>query len=198
MRLARPGTAKALRRAATLAAPAAALVIGAGGMTAHAAPLIGTTTIYVATTGSDSNTCTKARPCATLQYAIDNAPVGGIIKVEAGTYNQTVNITKPLTLQGAGAARTIIDGSSIDTEAMSTPYYGVVSVENNPGTGGPINIKGFTVENAFITQTEYDDFASPTDVIVYADANAADTVKVSGMVLGAVSAVVKVMTVFSH
>jgi hypothetical protein len=185
MRFAPRGTGRAMR-SAMLAVPAAALVVGAGGLTVHAAPLIGTTTIWVATTGSDSNPCTKAKPCATLQYAVDNAPVGAIVKVEAGTYNQSVNITKPLTLEGAGAATTTIDGSNIDTEAMATPYYGVISVENNPGTGGHITIKGFTVDNAFITPAEYADDADPTDVIVYGDANASDTVSVSGMVLGAV------------
>jgi hypothetical protein len=179
-------TAGAFRRGAMFAAPAAALIVGAGGVAVHAAPLIGTTTIYVATTGSDSNPCTKAKPCATLQFAVDNSPGGGIIKVEAGTYHQTVNITKPLTLQGAGASSTILDGTNIDTEAMPTPYFGVISVENNPGAGGPITIKGFTVENAYITPAEYALDADPTDVIVYADANAADTVHVSGMALRAV------------
>lgn len=185
MRFAPQGTGRAMR-SAMLAVPAAALIVGAGGMTVHAAPLIGTTTIYVSTTGSDSNPCTKAAPCATLQYAVDNAPVGGIVKVEAGTYNQSVNITEPLTLEGAGASTTTIDGSNIDTETMATPYYGVISVENNPGTGGHITIKGFTVDNAFITPGEYADDADPTDVIVYGDANASDTVSVSGMVLGPV------------
>jgi hypothetical protein len=185
MRLTPRGTGRAMR-SAMLAVPAATLIVGAGGLTAHAAPLIGTTTIYVATTGSDTNPCTKAKPCATLQYAVDNAPVGGIIKVEAGTYDQTVNITKPLTLQGAGASTTTIDGSNIDTEAMATPYYGVISVENNPGAGGHITVKGFTVDNAYITPGEYADDADPTDVIVYGDANASDTVSVSGMILRAV------------
>jgi len=101
-------------------APAAALIAGAAGVTIHAAPLIGTTTIYVATTGSDSNPCANAHPCATLQHAVDNAPGGGIIKVDACTCNQTVNITEPLTLQGAGASSTILDGANIDTEAMPT------------------------------------------------------------------------------
>ncbi len=180
-----PSMGRARRRAAVLTSAVGALVLGAGGITsAHAAPLIGTTTLWVATTGSDSNPCTKSQPCARMQFAVDNAPVGSIIKVKAGTYNQTVNITKPLTLSGAGVGKTIIDGSNIDTEAMG--YFGVISVENNAGAGGHINIHGMTVENAFITQAEYDDFASPTDVIVYNDNNAGDTVTISQMSLLAV------------
>jgi hypothetical protein len=180
-----PGMGRARRRAAVLTSAVGALVLGAGGITsAHAAPLIGTTTLWVATTGNDTNPCTHAQPCLTLQFAVDNAPVGSTIKVEAGTYNQTVNITKPLTVSGAGVGKTIIDGSNIDTETMG--YFGVISVETNAGAGGHINIHGMTVENAFITQTEYDDFASPTDVIVYNDTNAGDTVTVSQMSLLAV------------
>lgn len=181
------GIGRARRRVAVLGSAIGALALATGGITsAHAAPLIGTTTLWVATTGSDLNPCTKAAPCATMQFAVDNAPAGSIIKVEAGTYNQTVNITEPLTLAGAGVGKTIIDGSNIDTETMSPAYYGVISVENNPGAGGHINIHGMTVKDAYITQAEYDDDASPTDVIVYNDNNAGDTVSVSHMSLLAV------------
>lgn len=172
------------RQSMFLAVPAAAVLLSAGGISAQAAGQIGTTSIYVSTTGSDSNPCTKALPCATMQYAVDNAPTGSIINVEAGTYNQTVNITKPLTLAGAGAAKTIINGSNIDTGAMG--YYGVVSVENNPGPGGPINIRGMTVEGAYVSAGEYALDEDPIDVTIYVDQNSADTVSVSGMVLGAV------------
>ena len=96
-------------------------------------------------------------PCATLQFAVDNAPAGSLIHVAAGTYNQTVNITEPLTIAGAGAGKTIIDGSNIDTQAMSPAYFGVISVENNPNAGGAINIRGLTVKDAFITTAEYDE-----------------------------------------
>ena len=165
-------------------APAAGLLLSAGGITAHAAGQIGTTSVYVSTTGSDSNPCTKALPCATLQYAVNGAAAGSIVNVEPGTYHQTVNITKPLTLAGAGAAKTIIDGSNIDTGAMG--YYGVVSVENNTGTGGPIHIHGMTVEGAYVTPTEYADIEVPIDVSIYQDQNSADSVTVNNVTLGAV------------
>ena len=167
-----------------LAVPAAGLLLSAGGITAHASGQIGTTSVYVSTTGSDSNPCTKALPCATMQYAVDNAPAGSIINVEAGTYNQSVNITKPLTLAGAGAAKTIINGDNIDTGAMG--YYGVVSVENNTGTGGPIHIRGMTVEGAYVSAGEYADDEDPIDVTIYQDQNSADSITVSGVTLGAV------------
>jgi hypothetical protein len=175
-----------LRRMTMFAVPAVALALSAGVTTAHASGAIGTTNIYVSVHGSDSNPCTKALPCATLQYAVDNAPPGSIIHVGAGTFNQTVNITEPLTIAGSGASKTIIDGSNIDTQAMSPAYFGVISVENNTGPGGVITIKGLTVRNAFITQAEYDQDSDPTDIIVYNDQNTGDTVNVSGVALGAV------------
>jgi hypothetical protein len=174
------------RRLVTFAVTTAALALGTGVTTAHASTSIGTDQIYVSTHGSDANPCTKAQPCATLQFAVDNAAAGSVINVAAGTYNQTVNITEPLTIAGAGAAKTIIDGSNIDTQAMSPAYYGVISVENNTGAGGAIDIRGLTVKNAYITTAEYEQDSDPTDIIIYNDANAGDTINVSGVALGAV------------
>ncbi len=174
------------RRFVTFTLSAAALALGTGVTTAHASTAIGTDQIYVSTHGSDSNPCTQALPCATLQFAVDNAPAGSLIHVAAGTYNQTVNITEPLTIAGAGAGKTIIDGSNIDTEVMSPAYFGVISVENNSGAGGAIDIRGLTVKNAFITEAEYENDADPSDIIVYNDANAGDTINVSGVAFGAV------------
>ena len=63
---------------------------------------------YVAATGSDSgNTCANsAAPCATVQHAVDNAEIGGEIRIAAGSYTgvpgitQTVYISKSIVLRG--------------------------------------------------------------------------------------------------
>jgi hypothetical protein len=74
---------------------------------------------YVATTGSNAgaNDCSvSASPCATIQYAVDQAVSGDAIEVATGVYNETVNITKSVTLKGAqvGAdARTRTGGETI-------------------------------------------------------------------------------------
>ena len=45
-------------------------------------------TRYVATTGADSGGCTNpGDPCRTLQYAVDVAGEGDVLKVAAGTYS---------------------------------------------------------------------------------------------------------------
>lgn len=74
---------------------------------------------------------------ATIQAAV-NAVSGGTITVAAGTYAENVSITKPVSLQGAGAATTIIDATS------SKPAEGI----RVNGVNTPMVISGFTVENA--------------------------------------------------
>ncbi len=172
-----------MRRLILAAAPIAVL----GGMftaSSHALAA-GTTTLYVSTTGSDSNPCTQAKPCKTLQYAVDQAPVGAFIHVAAGTYMQTVNINKPLTIQGAGQGATIIDGSNVDEGSMG--YYAVIQVSNNTsGTSGTTSIHDLTVQGAFVTAAESQSGSSPIDIGVYGDSQASDHVRVYNVTLGAV------------
>jgi parallel beta-helix repeat protein len=70
----------------------------------------GTGTIRVATTGSDTPGCGgSGNPCRTVQYAVDAADPGDVIKVAQGTYTdihtragitQVVYISKTVTVQG--------------------------------------------------------------------------------------------------
>ncbi len=164
---------------ATLAVTAGFVVQGA--QVASAAP---STTLYVSPTGSDSNPCSQSAACATIQHAVNVAVVGATVKVAAGTYDQTVNITHPVTLEGARFGASIIDGHGIDTGALG--YYGVISVQNNPGQSGAITINNFTVENAYETANEYAEDEVPSDVSIYADANHGDVITVSHVTLDAV------------
>lgn len=50
--------------------------------------------------------------CAAIQPAIDAAPPGAIIVLNPGRYQDYVNLWKPVTLQGKGAAVTILDGTA--------------------------------------------------------------------------------------
>lgn len=74
------------------------------------------TTRYVATTGADSGNCSSpASPCATIQYAHDQAAAGDTIQIAAGTYVGNVILNRSLTLEGAAAETTIVDGNGVES-----------------------------------------------------------------------------------
>ena len=62
---------------------------------------------------SDGNPCTApGSPCLTIGAAIAKSGAGDVVEVAAGTYGEGLTIAHDLTLQGAGAGQTVIDGSN--------------------------------------------------------------------------------------
>ncbi|MCL0097811.1 right-handed parallel beta-helix repeat-containing protein [Dehalococcoidia bacterium] len=49
-------------------------------------------------------------PGESIQEAIDGAEAGAVIQLAAGTWEENIRIDRPLTLKGAGAGQTIVDG----------------------------------------------------------------------------------------
>ncbi|MGH9297659.1 MAG: hypothetical protein ACRDZP_06745, partial [Acidimicrobiales bacterium] len=98
---------------------------------------------YVSTTGHDSGGCWLRHPCATIKYALTKAAPGATIHVAAGTYHQTVQINQPVTIAGAGASKTVLDGAGLDPGGS---YYGIVFVGN---TSGSVTVSGFSITNPF-------------------------------------------------
>jgi parallel beta-helix repeat protein len=94
------------------------------------------TTRFVSPTGTDAGDCT-ASPCLTLNYAVGQASAGDTVSVAAGTYAESVSVTKTLTLTGHDA--------TIDAAGQSSPPNGVVI--SGAGAAGTV-VSGFTVENA--------------------------------------------------
>ena len=82
----------------------------------------------------------KAGCQTTIGAAVAAANSGDIINVAPGTYAETVTIGKPLTLNGASAATTIIDASG-----LSWGIY--VDGIDNPGLAGVL-VSGLTIQNA--------------------------------------------------
>ncbi len=65
-------------------------------------------------------------PGMTIQTAVDDAPIGGVVEVQAGIFTEQVEIAKDLTLQGAGAGSTVIDAFA------SMPLFFTTSADNHP------------------------------------------------------------------
>jgi nitrous oxidase accessory protein NosD len=75
-----------------------------------------------------------------IQDAINAAKPGDTIDVAAGTYREAININKPLSVIGAGADVTFINGSGVTLSAA-----GLVTITANSGN---VTFSGFTVSNA--------------------------------------------------
>jgi hypothetical protein len=123
---------------------------------------------HVSTTGTDSGNCISA-PCATINYAISQAPSGQTIRVAAGTYNQTVNVSKPVKIMGAGASSTTIDGNGLDPS--NDGYYGVVYVG---ATGGVSTVSGFTITNPYPDSYT----GGEPEAVALADSTSSDSVNI--------------------
>ncbi len=136
---------------------------------------------YVTTRGSDTGTCPRTAPCATITYAQTQTAIGGTIHLADGTYHQSANLTQPVHLAGADESRVIIDGTNIDYTAKG--YYGLIAVNNTSGTAGTISISNVTVTHPYVTATEagYDSF--PIDIGNF-DQQTGDTVDVDRVTFG--------------
>ncbi len=128
-------------------------VWGSGPLAAHAQA--GTGVIRVATTGTDVAGCgSVGNPCRTVQYAVDAASDGDVIKVAQGTYTdiharagitQVVYISKTVTIRGGydatfSAWNPNVYTTTLDAQSQGRALYitGYVSptVEGLHATGG--------------------------------------------------------------
>ena len=67
---------------------------------------------FIASNGSDANTCTRTAPCLTLQRGIDRSVVGGeLIILDSGDFGDGATINKSMTISAIGVSATI--GGSI-------------------------------------------------------------------------------------
>ncbi len=77
-------------------------------------------------------------PTARIQDGVTLASFGGVIDIAAGTYKENVKIDKSLTVNGASAAQTIVDGNktgSVFTVGKNNPNIDV-TLANMAITGG--------------------------------------------------------------
>lgn len=90
----------------TSVAGAGAGVIGAARYSAPA------TALYVAPTGNDANSGTLSAPVRTLARAVRLAPAGATIVLRAGTYRESLTLTKAVTIQNYPGEAAWLDASA--------------------------------------------------------------------------------------
>jgi parallel beta-helix repeat protein len=131
------------------------------------------TTRLVSPTGHDTGNCTNS-PCKTIGYAISRANAGDTISVAAGTYSESVSVTKELSLVASegdnGDNGDNGEGASSDGERGNGQHQGSTTTINaaghdngvvisGPAAAGSV-VRGFTVRNAglegiFVVQTSH-------------------------------------------
>ncbi|SCY71753.1 Ig-like domain-containing protein [Microvirga guangxiensis] len=100
-------------------------------------------TIYVSTTGSDSNSGASGSPVKTISKASQLAKAGDTVLVGAGTYKGLVTISSsgsasaPITYKPVDGAKVIIDGAGTPTNSS------LVTI-----SGNYVVFQGFEVQNA--------------------------------------------------
>jgi parallel beta-helix repeat protein len=92
-------------------------------------------------------------PSDSIQAAINNATAGDTILVLVGTYNESLEVNKSISLIGEGIDQTIIDG-------QNNQFTINITVDN-------VNIEGFTIQSAFNPSYGINMFGSKGDVISY-------------------------------
>ena len=121
------------------------------------------TTLFVnGGTGSDSHNClSPTTPCKTIGHAISLATSGDTIMVAASTYTENLSIGISLSLVGAGAATTIVDGGGVNrvvrvfnssaqvTLSKLTIRHGKFKIG-----GGIYNSGKLTINNTILTGNE--------------------------------------------
>jgi hypothetical protein len=96
------------------------------------------TTTWQVSPGS-AGACTQADPnCRTIQSAVDAASSGDTIQVAAGTYAEHVTINRDLTVNGAGALLTVVDGTQTGRVF-------------NIGGGAAVTLSGLSVSGGMAT-----------------------------------------------
>ena len=142
-----------------------AIACALGALLAGGASAAGGQTRYVASSGDNTvNDCTdSANPCATVQYAVNQADLGDTVAV-AGTIDDNVTVRKSLTIsQWPGQAAAVLDGTGSDivltvdgTDAVIPPVVTLsgLTIENGTSSGdggGILNNATLTVSNSTIS-----------------------------------------------
>jgi hypothetical protein len=109
--------------------------------------------------GSDSNNClSSTTACKTVGHAVSLATSGDTVRVVAALYYENLSITVNLTIVGAGASTTFIDGGASDrvvtiSNTAAHVTLSKLTIRNGKATaGGGINNSGtLTLTNSTVS-----------------------------------------------
>lgn len=88
-------------------------------------------TYYVSTTGSNvTGDGSSGNPWQTIAFAITSAISGDTIKIFSGTYNETLSITKSLTIESENGVKTSVTIASTGTTITVQPSVNNVTIRN--------------------------------------------------------------------
>ena len=110
------------------------------GLTANATTTVtavdGPDARYVATTGTNTGTCqVSATPCATVQYAVNQADASGdTVYIDSGTYPELVTLAKDLNFKGANQGQRA--GVDAEPRRAESTVKGIRTItgSSTPGT----------------------------------------------------------------
>ena len=115
--------------------------------TVKAAATNSSSTIYVSTTGNDSNPGSQAKPFLTLQHAADNAQPGDTVNVRGGTYCELLAVTKSgdaakgyITFRSQPGQTAVLDGGCL---TPSLGHGALIELHNV----SYVKIEGFEIRN---------------------------------------------------
>jgi len=136
------------------------------GMLAVVVLAIGALSVAPAAQASIITVCASGCDHATIQAAVDAASSGDVISVSAGTYVESVNVNKALSLIGAGASSTTIQGpiggdsATVRVAASNVTIAGftITRLGNNPVDWNNPGLKsaGIAVQSAHTGMTVRD------------------------------------------
>jgi hypothetical protein len=114
---------------------------------------------YVATTGTNSGSCTSSSaPCKTVTYAINQAGSGNIIHIAGGTYTENLIVSKDLSFEGAGVDVTILNGGGtgrvVQVNVYTVSFSGLTIRGGNSNTndgGGIYNYGTLSLDEVKVT-----------------------------------------------
>ncbi len=164
---------------------------------------------WVSGSGSDSNTCTFASPCATFQGALANTSAGGIITAkDAGDFG-VVAISKSVTIDGSNLGSITYTGSSGSVISISSSAnvilqnltingLGSASFGIEVESGGIVIVDNCRIMNIADTSIYFagagnltvensrmESFIESADIGIFIAANAAENVLVRNTVIDA-------------